>query len=141
MMLEDDIVRRYSLGQKLWWLILGRVIAALFLFCARDLGSRKWSPGLGNNVTSAGCYLWSYRSLCASSSLLSRACLSGPIPISYRYHPRHLVSLDHRCYSFALHCALYSRYCRLKSVSQSARRDSDVGSVRRCVHHQRTGRP
>src|SRR5882762_6500191 len=33
--LEDGIERKYSLGQKLWWLILGRVAAALFLFFAR----------------------------------------------------------------------------------------------------------
>jgi len=35
--LELATERRYSLGQKLWWLILGRVAAALFLFCVRAL--------------------------------------------------------------------------------------------------------
>ena len=35
--LELAIERRYSLGQKLWWLILGRVAVAAFLFCARGL--------------------------------------------------------------------------------------------------------
>jgi two-component system sensor histidine kinase PilS (NtrC family) len=35
--LEDGIERKYSLGQKLWWLILGRVTAAFFLFFARAL--------------------------------------------------------------------------------------------------------
>jgi two-component system sensor histidine kinase PilS (NtrC family) len=35
--LELAIERRYSLGQKLWWLILGRVAVAAFLFCARAL--------------------------------------------------------------------------------------------------------
>ena len=35
MALEDSLERRYSLGQKLWWLILGRLAAALTLFCAR----------------------------------------------------------------------------------------------------------
>lgn len=38
--LEDAIGRRYSLGQKLWWLILGRLAAALFLFCARAIWIR-----------------------------------------------------------------------------------------------------
>jgi two-component system sensor histidine kinase PilS (NtrC family) len=38
--LEDAIGRRYSLGQKLWWLILGRLAAALFLFCARAVWIR-----------------------------------------------------------------------------------------------------
>ena len=51
MMLEDDIVRRYSLGQKLWWLILGRVVSALFLFSARAIwvresGHRAWATML-----------------------------------------------------------------------------------------------
>jgi two-component system, NtrC family, sensor histidine kinase PilS len=51
MVLEDDIVRRYSLGQKLWWLILGRVVAALFLFFARAFwvhgsGDRAWATML-----------------------------------------------------------------------------------------------
>lgn len=35
--LERATERRYSLAQKLWWLILGRVIAALFLFGIRAL--------------------------------------------------------------------------------------------------------
>jgi two-component system sensor histidine kinase PilS (NtrC family) len=35
--LESAIERRYSLGHKLWWLILGRLTAALFLFCVRAL--------------------------------------------------------------------------------------------------------
>src|SRR5882724_2192929 len=35
--LELAIERRHSLGQKLWWLILGRVAVAAFLFCARAL--------------------------------------------------------------------------------------------------------
>src|SRR5882672_8566644 len=35
--LELALERRYSLGQKLWWLILGRVAVAAFLFCARAL--------------------------------------------------------------------------------------------------------
>jgi two-component system sensor histidine kinase PilS (NtrC family) len=51
MILEDDIVRRYSLGQKLWWLILGRVVAALFIFLARAFwvhgsGDRAWATML-----------------------------------------------------------------------------------------------
>jgi two-component system sensor histidine kinase PilS (NtrC family) len=47
MRLEDPIGRRYSLGQKLWWLILGRVAAAQFLFGARAIwnhGSSAQSP-------------------------------------------------------------------------------------------------
>lgn len=39
--LESAMERRYSIGQKLWWLILGRVTAALFLFFARAL----WNHG------------------------------------------------------------------------------------------------
>ena len=59
MMLEDDIVRRYSLGQKLWWLILGRVIAALFLFSARAIwvrgsGHRAWATMLPALVAICG---------------------------------------------------------------------------------------
>jgi two-component system, NtrC family, sensor histidine kinase PilS len=51
MVLEDDIVRRYSLGQKLWWLIFGRIVAALFLFFARAFwirgsGDRAWATML-----------------------------------------------------------------------------------------------
>ena len=42
--LEETAERRYSLGQKLSWLILGRLTAALFLFVARGL----WVPG-GNS--------------------------------------------------------------------------------------------
>jgi len=38
--LETATERRHSLGQKLWWLILGRVAAALFLFCARAIWVR-----------------------------------------------------------------------------------------------------
>ncbi len=41
--LEDVIERRYTLGQKLWWLILGRAGAALFLFCARAVWIRGTS--------------------------------------------------------------------------------------------------
>jgi two-component system sensor histidine kinase PilS (NtrC family) len=43
---EDAIERRYSLGQKLWWLILGRVASALFLFCARAI----WVRGSSNRA-------------------------------------------------------------------------------------------
>ena len=35
MRLDDAIERRYSLGQKLWWLIAARVVAALLIFVAR----------------------------------------------------------------------------------------------------------
>jgi two-component system, NtrC family, sensor histidine kinase PilS len=35
MSLEDAIERKYSLSQKLWWLIFGRLAAALLLFFAR----------------------------------------------------------------------------------------------------------
>jgi two-component system sensor histidine kinase PilS (NtrC family) len=45
---EEDIMRRYSLGEKLWWLILGRLAAALCLFFAhalwvRENGQRAWT--------------------------------------------------------------------------------------------------
>jgi two-component system sensor histidine kinase PilS (NtrC family) len=51
MALEEDIVRKYSLKEKLWWLILGRLAAALFLFCAhavwvRGSGHRAWASML-----------------------------------------------------------------------------------------------
>ncbi len=34
---------RYSFGQKLWWLILGRLVAALILFLARAIWVQKWN--------------------------------------------------------------------------------------------------
>jgi two-component system sensor histidine kinase PilS (NtrC family) len=45
--LYDAVERRYSLAQKLWWLILGRLAAALFLFYVRvawirGSGQRAW---------------------------------------------------------------------------------------------------
>jgi two-component system sensor histidine kinase PilS (NtrC family) len=42
--LEYAMERRYSLGQKLWWLILGRVTAAFFLFFARGLWAHGNNP-------------------------------------------------------------------------------------------------
>lgn len=42
--LEDAIERKYSLGQKLWWLILARVTAAIFLFLARAIWVHGGSP-------------------------------------------------------------------------------------------------
>jgi len=44
--LEYGIERKYSLGQKLWWLILGRATAALLLFLARAL----WLHGSDPNA-------------------------------------------------------------------------------------------
>ena len=49
--LESAIERRYSLGHKLWWLILGRLTAALFLFCVRALwfhgsNTQRWAAML-----------------------------------------------------------------------------------------------
>ncbi len=44
--LDDAVERRYSLGQKLWWLILGRLGAALFLFFARV----AWVHGSGRRL-------------------------------------------------------------------------------------------
>jgi two-component system sensor histidine kinase PilS (NtrC family) len=49
--LEEATESRYSLAQKLWWLILGRLIAALFLFFARALwvhggNAQAWAEGL-----------------------------------------------------------------------------------------------
>ena len=38
---KDTIGRKYSLGQKLWWLILLRAAAALFLFFARAIWIRE----------------------------------------------------------------------------------------------------
>jgi len=45
--LHDAVERRYSLAQKLWWLILGRLVAALLLFFVRVVwvhgsGQRAW---------------------------------------------------------------------------------------------------
>ncbi|MEP6568881.1 MAG: ATP-binding protein [Acidobacteriota bacterium] len=37
MALKETAERRYSLGQKLWWLIVGRLTAAIVLFIARGL--------------------------------------------------------------------------------------------------------
>src|SRR6185295_12725922 len=45
---EEATERRYSLAQKLWWLILGRLTAALFLFLVRAF----WIYG-GNAQTSS----------------------------------------------------------------------------------------
>jgi two-component system sensor histidine kinase PilS (NtrC family) len=44
MRLDDAIRRRYTLGQKLWWLILLRAAAALFLFFARAIWVRESNP-------------------------------------------------------------------------------------------------
>jgi two-component system sensor histidine kinase PilS (NtrC family) len=46
--LADAIERRHSLGQKLWWLILGRLTAVIFLFLSRVIwahgsDARGWS--------------------------------------------------------------------------------------------------
>lgn len=49
MPLSEDTVRRYSLGEKLWWLISGRLAAAVFLFCARAL----WLSGSGHRAWAA----------------------------------------------------------------------------------------
>ena len=46
MALEDATERRHSLSQKLWWLILGRLAAALVLFFARLI----WVRGPGQRV-------------------------------------------------------------------------------------------
>ncbi|MFN2491374.1 MAG: nitrogen regulation protein NR(II) [Pyrinomonadaceae bacterium] len=51
MSLEYAIEKRYSLRQKLWWLILGRLAAGLFLFFARlawvrGSGQRAWAQML-----------------------------------------------------------------------------------------------
>jgi two-component system sensor histidine kinase PilS (NtrC family) len=48
---EDAIEQRYSLGQKLWWLILGRVTAAILLLLVRALwvhenNARAWAEML-----------------------------------------------------------------------------------------------
>lgn len=42
--LERATERKYSLGHKLWWLILGRVAAALTLFCVRALWVHGSNP-------------------------------------------------------------------------------------------------
>ncbi|HLO01376.1 MAG TPA: ATP-binding protein [Pyrinomonadaceae bacterium] len=42
--LEEAIERRYSLAQKLWWLILSRITAAIFLFLARALWIHRGNP-------------------------------------------------------------------------------------------------
>lgn len=44
MRLEDAIERRYSLGQKLWGLILARVAAAILLFLARSIWVHPTRP-------------------------------------------------------------------------------------------------
>jgi two-component system sensor histidine kinase PilS (NtrC family) len=41
---QDAVERRYSISQRLWWLILGRLAAALLLFGARFV----WTHGTGS---------------------------------------------------------------------------------------------
>lgn len=41
---EETVERRYSLSQKLWWLILGRLTAALILFSARFVWTKGTNP-------------------------------------------------------------------------------------------------
>jgi two-component system sensor histidine kinase PilS (NtrC family) len=57
--LDDATGRRYSLGQKLWWLILGRLAAALVLFSARSIWIRgtagqSWTDMLPPLIAVAG---------------------------------------------------------------------------------------
>lgn len=49
---EETTEQRYSLGQKLWWLIIGRLTAAVFLFVARALWVRAGNaPAWGERLS------------------------------------------------------------------------------------------
>jgi len=78
MRLEDAIERRYTLGQKLWWLIVGRVAAALFLFCARAFwvrgsGNRAWMDALPALLVVCGLTILYALARCFSQALLFQA--------------------------------------------------------------------
>lgn len=70
--LEDAIGKRYSLGQKLWWLILGRLVAAVFLFCARGLWFRD-SSHAWNEMLPALIAVGSLTTLYVAARRLSKA--------------------------------------------------------------------
>ncbi len=71
--LEDAIGRRYSLGQKLWWLIIGRLAAALFLFCARALWIRGSSDQIWTDMLPALFAVAGLTALYAAARRLSKA--------------------------------------------------------------------
>ena len=56
---EEELEQRYSLSQKLWWLIVGRLAAALVLFGARivwvhENASQSWAAALPGLLTVGG---------------------------------------------------------------------------------------
>ena len=78
MRLDDAIERRYSLGQKLWWLIVARVVAALLIFVARAVwvhGSNlsAWPQLLAPLFVVAGLTALYVLALTFSKSLLLQA--------------------------------------------------------------------
>jgi two-component system sensor histidine kinase PilS (NtrC family) len=64
---EDAIERRYSLGQKLWWLILARVTAAILLFLAHAI----WV--YGSNARAWTEMLWPLLVVCGLTALYALA--------------------------------------------------------------------
>jgi two-component system sensor histidine kinase PilS (NtrC family) len=73
--LEHGIERRYSLGQKLWWLILGRVTAAFVLFFARTLWVHGNNPQAWTQMLRSLLIVCSLTLLYALARLFSRALL------------------------------------------------------------------
>ena len=73
--LEYGIERKYSLGQKLWWLILGRVTAAFFLFFARALWIHGNNPQAWTQMLPPLLIVCGLTILYALARLLSKALL------------------------------------------------------------------
>jgi two-component system sensor histidine kinase PilS (NtrC family) len=73
--LEYGIERKYSLGQKLWWLILGRVTAAFFLFFARALWIHGNNPQAWTQMLPPLLIVCGLTVLYALARLLSKALL------------------------------------------------------------------
>ncbi|HSS20213.1 MAG TPA: ATP-binding protein [Pyrinomonadaceae bacterium] len=77
---------RYSFGQKLWWLILGRLIAALILFFARALwvhgsSTERWTSSLPPLLAVLGLTLLYILARTFSKSLLLQARIQFTIDI------------------------------------------------------------
>jgi two-component system sensor histidine kinase PilS (NtrC family) len=73
--LEYGRERKYSLGQKLWWLILGRVAAAFFLFFARALWFHVNNPQAWTQMLSPLLFVCGLTVLYALARVFSQALL------------------------------------------------------------------
>ncbi len=103
MRLDEAIERRYSLGQKLWWLILGPRRRRSFSFVARAIwvhggNVSAWPQTLSPLFIVAG--LTALYVLARTFSKVAAA--SGAYSIRHRHHSGDLVDLDHRRHSFAI---------------------------------------